>query len=623
MTDVPRRSGQDLDIAITSARQTLTLLRSQAQGQRVDFDYLEKRLGAVETLLGEISEQRKATVQQEKLVKLYEVSRVIGSSLDLQTVLDQVMDAIIQLTGAERGFLMLLDDDGRLNVRVARNFDQATLDSNAFALSRTVITKVLESGQAIVTTNAQEDPRFANQQSVVANALRSIMASPLRARGEIIGVTYVDNRVRTGLFSESDLDVLDAFAAQAAVAIDNARLFSATDEALAARIEELTMLQRVDRQLNETLDTAKAMSITLEWATRVCDAESATMGLVDSEGQTLRVVSHYGDPDMLSQQTAIDLSHKLVRDVISSQSPQFVQSEDNTPSILVVPVRRENKVIGVIAMTPRADAPLEDNHRAETFSEDVVALVLRMADRAAIAIENARLYDAVRAANNAKSEFVSLVAHELKVPMTSIQGYADLMAMAGSMNERQEQFVNTIKNSVNKMKILVSDLTDISRIESGHLRVEMDSVNVNEAISSAIEGTQTEFEKRTHKFTSEIPDKLPLIQADKERLVQVLLNLLSNAYKYTPDGGTITLRVEPRKDQVAISVKDSGVGMSPEQLAKLGTKFWRADNGLQQAGTGLGFAITRNLIELMNATLDIQSEPGKGSTFTVGFATVK
>src|SRR5579859_2117481 len=156
MTEATRRTGSELDLALASARQTMTLLRSQAQAGKIDLSYLEKRLGAVEALMGELSEDRKATGQQERYGKLYEVSRVIGSSLDLQTVLDQVMDAIIQLTGAERGFLMLLDDDGNLNVRVARNFDQATLDSNAFALSRTITHRVVDNGQAIVTTNAQE-----------------------------------------------------------------------------------------------------------------------------------------------------------------------------------------------------------------------------------------------------------------------------------------------------------------------------------------------------------------------------------------------------------------------------------------------------------------------------------
>jgi signal transduction histidine kinase len=260
---------------------------------------------------------------------------------------------------------------------------------------------------------------------------------------------------------------------------------------------------------------------------------------------------------------------------------------------------------------------------ANAFKEDASALVSRMADRAAIAIENARLYDAVRAANNAKSEFVSLVAHELKVPMTSIQGYADLLTMAGPINDRQTQFVGTIKSSVNKMKLLVSDLSDISRIESGNLRVDPKEVSVPDAIKSAIEGTITEIEKRQHKLVTEIDPDLPAVKADPDRLTQILLNLMSNAYKYSPDGGTITVQAHRHDGEVAISVADTGVGMTPEQLAKLGTKFWRADNGLQQAGTGLGFAITRNLIDLMHGSLHIESEPGHGSTFTVSLPVMR
>ncbi len=612
MVDVPRRTARELDTALTNIKQTISLLRSQAQAGRLDPAYVDQRLSAVERVVDEVSEERKHTVQQERLAKLYEVSRVIGSSLDLQTVLDQVMDAIIQLTGAERGFLMLLDDDGNLTVRVARNFDQETLESNAFALSRTVTRKVMESSQPIVTTNAQEDPRFAGQASVIAHGLRSIMASPLRVRGQVIGVVYVDNRVHTGLFAERDLEVLDAFAGQAAVAIDNARLFSATDQALNARVEELTMLQRMDRQLNETLDTAKAMSITLEWSSRVCSAQSASMGLLDSSTRELRVLSHYGAPDMLSDGAAqIDHTHPLVQKAIQSQEPVLERKSGNPPgAIFVVPVRREGQVVGVIAMTAAGE---------NAFPEDAVGLVSRIADRAAIAIENARLYDAVQAANKAKSEFVSLVAHELKVPMTSIQGYADLMAMAGPINDRQSQFVTTIKNAVNRMKVLVSDLSDISRIESGHLHVDIGNVSVVEAINSATEGTMSEIERRQHKLVVKVDPSLPNVQADKDRLSQVLLNLISNAYKYTPDGGTITLQAQQSTGEVLISIKDSGVGMTPDQVAKLGTKFWRADNGLQQPGTGLGFAITRNLIELMHGKLGIQSEPGKGSTFTVAF----
>jgi signal transduction histidine kinase len=606
MTETPR-TGRDLLNALASAKQTLTLLRSQARTGRMDAAFAEQRLGSIEHLFDEVSAAQREVGKQERYVKLYQVSRAIGSSLDLQTVLDQVMDSIIQLTGAERGFLMLLDDDGYLKVKVARNFDQETLESGAFSFSRTVTSRVLDSNQPIVTTNAQEDPRFAGQQSIVTQSLRSIMASPLRARGQVIGVIYVDNRVRAGLFSEDDLTVLDTFAGQAAVAIENARLFSATDKALAARVEELTMLQRMDRQLNETLDTAKVMQITLEWVSHSCQAAFATMALLNDEGIASPILSYNAELGTFSQDALVPLEHPLVSRAVENREPEWEEATEKAAGIYVLPIAREHKVVGVVALV------YSDTFN---FSKDARTLASRMMDRAAISIENARLYDVVRAANQAKSEFVSVVAHELKVPMTSISGYADLIPIAGPVTERQEQFVKTIKNAVHKMKVLVSDLSDISRIETGHMRVDVSEVDVREAIQSAIESTQAEIEQRGHILELDLTPNVPNVRADKDRLVQIMLNLTSNAYKYTPNGGRIVIRASPNSSMVAISVEDSGVGMTPEQLAKLGTKFWRADNGLQQSGTGLGFAITRHLIELMSGTLDIQSEPGKGSRFT-------
>jgi len=610
MTDAtPRRTGRELDMALVSARQTLDVLRSQVQAGRVELKFFDDRLASISKLFDEVTEDRKQVGQQERLAKLYEVSRVIGSSLDLQTVLDQVMDAIIQLSRAERGFLMLIEDDGTLNVHVARNFDQENVNNEAFALSRTITRRVVDSGAPIVTTNAQEDPRFASAQSIVSHALRSIMATPLRARGQIIGVVYVDNRMKSGLFSEKDLDVLDAFAGQAAVAIDNARLFSATDKALAARVEELTMLGWIDRQLNETLDMQKVQQLTIEWSMRVCGAASACMVTVDRAENVWRVSSHMGAPSPVSDGSVIAPElpfYKHFQTAIEGQDAVFVPASGTDGHLFLIPVRRENQVIAFVMLMGGA---------ADAFAEDSRHLVERVADRAAIALENGRLYEAVRSANLAKSEFVSVVAHELKLPMTSISGYADLMKMAGTVNEKQEQFVATIKNAVNRMKLLVTDLSDISRMETGNLRVELSDVEVQPVIDATLEGTMTEIERRNHKLTVEVEPKLPPVRADRDRLTQILLNLVSNAYKYTPDGGALMVQAKRQGDRVAFSVRDSGVGMSPEQLAKLGTKFWRADNGLGQPGTGLGFAITRNLIDLMHGELTIESEPGKGSMF--------
>ena len=191
---------------------------------------------------------------------LYEVGKALGASLDIDEVLNQVMDAIIQLTEAERGYIMLFDEAGNLEVRAARNMDKETLDEDDFAISRSVIRTVAKSGKQVVTTNAAEDPRFAAQTSVVEHNLRSIQCVPLLARNNIIGAVYVDNRIRTGVFNEDDLEMLSAFAAQAAIAIENARLFTLTDEALSARVEELSMMQQIDSELNETLDFAEPCS---------------------------------------------------------------------------------------------------------------------------------------------------------------------------------------------------------------------------------------------------------------------------------------------------------------------------------------------------------------------------
>lgn len=164
--------------------------------------------------------------EKEEMRALYEVGRAVNSTLDLDTVLNQVMDHIIQLTGAERGFLMLYDESsGELEFKVARNMDRETIAGSSFEISLTIVNNVARDGQPIVTTNAQADPRFATQESVVAYSLRSILCVPLRVRDKVIGVIYADNRIRTGLFTEHDRDMLAAFADQAATAIANAQLY--------------------------------------------------------------------------------------------------------------------------------------------------------------------------------------------------------------------------------------------------------------------------------------------------------------------------------------------------------------------------------------------------------------
>jgi len=163
--------------------------------------------------------------RESQLGALMGVGRAINSSLGLKRVLEEVMDTLIALMRAERGFLMLRESDGQLSVRIARGIDHINLDEVSFKVSRTIVERVAETGETILTTNAQEDPRFENQMSVAAYQLRSILCAPLKIKNELIGVIYVDNRARAGIFQVQDQNLITAFSDQAAVAIDNARLF--------------------------------------------------------------------------------------------------------------------------------------------------------------------------------------------------------------------------------------------------------------------------------------------------------------------------------------------------------------------------------------------------------------
>jgi adenylate cyclase len=197
---------------------------------------------SLENLLERISETLIPFEQQfSHLQALAGIGQVVNSTLEIDEVLQIVMDTIIRLMGAERGFLMLRDERGEMVTRIARNWEQESINKNEFAISRTVIERVIGSGEAIVTTNAREDPRFGGQESIIAFNLRSILCVPLVVKSDLIGVIYTDNRIRSGIFSESDRDLLLAFANQAAVSIENARLFSS----LKRTLEEVTELKNL------------------------------------------------------------------------------------------------------------------------------------------------------------------------------------------------------------------------------------------------------------------------------------------------------------------------------------------------------------------------------------------
>ena len=238
MIEIPSKTtvpGQDSIASLREGLNNITRIIARHRGADALLAELSQHAAALQDLLTHLEQElQEHASERGGLDALYRICQAIGSSLDLTKVLNEVMDQIIRLTGAERSSLMLVEPEtGELEFRAARNMDQETIASSSFEISRSIVNEVATSGQPVVTTNAQMDPRFKAQESVIGYNLRSILCVPLRVRGQITGVIYADNRILTGLFSDQDRDLLTAFANQAAIAIDNALLFESVANAKA------------------------------------------------------------------------------------------------------------------------------------------------------------------------------------------------------------------------------------------------------------------------------------------------------------------------------------------------------------------------------------------------------
>lgn len=225
-----------------------------------------------------------------------------------------------------------------------------------------------------------------------------------------------------------------------------------------------------------------------------------------------------------------------------------------------------------------------------------------------------------REVDRMKSEFVSLVSHELRTPLTSIQGYIDLILTdeeVGPLTELQLEFLSVAKSNARRLVSLINNLLDLSRIESGKIELHRESLNLNHLIRELIPSFQPQLDTKQQVCTLHLPEQAPIVQGDAERIIQILSNLLSNAHKYTPQGGHIDLAVEVVGTVARTAVTDSGIGLSNKEQAQLFKRFYRAQNALTESigGTGLGLSITRSLVELHGGEIQVFSEPGKGSTF--------
>ncbi|MFZ5905253.1 MAG: GAF domain-containing protein [Chloroflexota bacterium] len=563
-----------------------------------------------------------------QLSTLNEIARQLTSTLETEPLLQNILENAVGILNCEAGSLFLVDENtDELIFKVTVGQVASDLLGQRLPPGTGIVGRAVQMRAPVIENDAQRSSNhFDATDQQTGFVSKTLLAVPLQAKDRVIGVIEVINR-RDGLpFGGDDQNLLTAFAGQAAVAIENSRLYTLTDQELAARVEELSVMQRIDRELNASLEMDRALRITLEWAMRQSGMEAGLIGMLEKGSGDLRIMAQQGYGDYLAgyAEAPMPLDLPVLRAAVESGQPQRVALDPAMGGSLlpeaheqiVIPIRREAQVIGLIML------------EGVSSTEKDLAFLNRLSDHAAIAISNAQLYNEVQAANNAKSEFVSFVAHELKNPMTSIKGYTELLAKGavGQVNEMQSNFLSTIRSNVERMSTLVSDLNDNSKIEAGRLRLEFKPVQVPEVVEEVVRSTSRQIEEKKQVIEVTLPGKLPSVWADPTRIGQVLTNLVSNAHKYTPESGRIFVGAESTKNRwdpegaarvVHLWVRDTGIGISPEDQQKIFQKFFRSEDqkAREVPGTGLGLNITKSLVEMQGGRIWFESEFRKGTTF--------
>jgi two-component system phosphate regulon sensor histidine kinase PhoR len=486
----------------------------------------------------------------DELETLSRVGRLVTAQLDLDGVLKEVVDAAVEITSAEEGSILLVDEGtDELYVRAARNFREDFVRTFRLPVEDTHAGEVIKTGEPVVLH------ADAPHKIKTAYLVQSLIYVPLVVHGRTIGVLGVDHRQTEKAFEEHHVALLSAMADFAAIAIENAKLYSQTDI-------ERDKLENILTQIKDGV-------------------------IVVSDDYRLLLVNH-------TVRRAFGLGDE---DFTGKQLEDVFQDRD-----LLMAIKWESldpQRIEIKAVDGRT-------YRAQVTKIPSIGIVTTLQD-----ITYLKELDRI------KTDFVNTVSHDLRSPLTAILGYVELIKRAGQVTPQQEEYIKRIQTSVHSITGLISDLLDLGRIEIG-LPDEYEPVSLTPIVESSLNGVQPRVSERNQTLILELPDQLPAVYGDPIQLRQMLDNLVGNAVKYTPKGGHIILRGMEENGQVILQVEDNGRGIPLEEQSKIFDRFYRASNVDEEStGTGLGLAITKQIVENHRGRIWVDSSIDLGSVFTV------
>ncbi len=492
---------------------------------------------------------------------------------------------------------------------------------------------LLQSGQTVVSNHAEDDDRLSGMvRPILADlAIASIVAVPLRVRGENIGILQAVRRVANP-FSHSEVRFLDTVGAQLSLALDNYRLLNQAQR----RAQQLEIAAEVSRLATSTLETGTLLSRAVNLLRERFGFYHTAIYLLDEQGKYAVVREATGQPGVQMKEAKHSIavgSKTIVGQVTENGKPYAALDSSKDPYFRAHPLLPETKTQLALPLKigDRMLGALDIHvSRANAFLPADIAVLQSLADQVAVALDNARSYEVerealkeMREADRLKTQFLANMSHELRTPLNSIIGFSRviLKGIDGPITDLQNQDLTAIHNAGQHLLGLINDILDISRIDAGKMELafeEVDMRNLIQSVSSTALGLIKDKPIRLSQF---IPDDMPLARADPIRTRQVLLNLLSNAAKFTESGSIVVeakLQTSPDDyPEIVVSVSDTGSGIPAEHFPKLFTEFSQVDASptRRTGGTGLGLSICKRLIEMHGGRIWVDSILGKGSTF--------
>jgi signal transduction histidine kinase len=455
--------------------------------------------------------------------------------------------------------------------------------------------------------------------------------------GEPLGVIMV-TRIEPGRFESGRIELLQTFADQAVIAIENVRLFQelqARTQDLTRSVGELRALGEVGQAISSTLDLQTVLSTIAGRAVQLSETDAGVIYEYDEQREVFlpRATEHL-ESEIVATMLATPVrkgegaTGRLAEAQEPIQVPDILAGPGESRvrgalvragyrALLAVPLVREGHLIGGLTVIRKATG---------TFASEVVQLLQTFATQSSLAIQNARLFREIEvksrelaAASQHKSEFLANMSHELRTPLNAIIGFSEVLSerMFGELNEKQEEYSKDIHASGQHLLSLINDILDLSKIEAGRMELELSDFDLPTAIDNALMLVRERAGRRSLTLHKDVDAGVGQIQADERKIRQVVLNLLSNAIKFTPEGGRIEVGAVSRDGSVEVSVSDTGVGIAPEDHEAVFQEFRQVGTAEKKAeGTGLGLTLCRKFIELHGGKIWVKSQLGEGSTFT-------